>query len=222
MAKEYTRDVSFVSDLPGQGKVLYHTLFSDTVSLEKYGGVGDAFFELDPNVPYTGPNSLYMATRTTGQAEGDSITAYIPLYMPPSKLITALYRFLVPDLTTVKQLTILINVWDGTNLRTAYARVVPGTNTLTRNNEAAGSTEITDWVGPLTTGAWQFVSLALDFNSDTFRSLIINGEKFDLTDIPFQSQASATDPYMEIQFDIDAEAAGPAAINIGETAVLEA
>lgn len=130
MGKEYTRAISVSGSLPISGQVLYHNDFENHVDLVEAGSGGDTIFELDPNLSFSGAQSLHLSTRVTGITGDDFNSATLLTPLPVSKQPTLDFRFRSDDFNKMDFFVFSMIMYDGVSLVEAGLKWSQATNEL--------------------------------------------------------------------------------------------
>ena len=221
MAEEYTRRSTVLGILPIAGQLIFADNFEGLLQWRETGFGGDTIFELDPTVAFTGNQSLYMKTRLTGPAAGQTVTADRNLYFHPSKLLTFSSHFLMPDPTLIERVLFSLLWYDGVTRHRAQVVYFPNTPKWTFLDSAGDATDISGFDVELNLLAWHEVTLKVDFLNDRYLFLQADHLFADLPAQALEPFIQATPTYIQASISIATIGAAPCDLNIDNIALHE-
>lgn len=221
MTKEYIRTVTTRGTIPVSELVLFHSNFEHLIGFSKGVGIGDAIFELDPNLSFSGAQSLHIKTRTTDTAEDDEIQAFLQSHLPPTKNVSLLARFYSPTFTTLKTLLFQLEWYDGTNVHRAFIKYYEAVPKLTYLNSGGTETDLPDLDHVLHFLSWHSFNFPVDFMNNKYRSFQLDEINIDLSDLPIYTTESALLPHLRSILSITTAGAAPTELYIDNYIVLQ-
>ena len=221
MAKEYTRAITTLGSLPVAAAILYHQPFEHLVGLAGVVAGAGSTVELDPSLAFTGANSLYTSTRTTGAAEDDSAELSDIFQNPPSGQVLFSMRFRFPDFSKLKTLTTKVEFLDGTNRHMATFIYNTADDTFSYVDEGGSPVTLVTFPRILTNDMWSILNISVDFSANQFVAVQLNDTIYDLSGVPLEDAAVAAGP--RSQYIITALTAGAAAVafSLDEVAIID-
>lgn len=221
MGKEYTRDITIFGNIPLEGKIIFFDDFSGPLKWLESGTGGDTFFELDPTIAFTGLQSLFLQTRTTGAAEDDEIIATRSTHLLPSKTVAFLSRIISYDLGDLKFLFIKIYFYSGTNQYITSIRYTPSTQEWHFLNSSNTYSLLALTYPYIVTNTFHRLALLVNFSTNYYHSFQFNDQSIDLSSYPLRSIVSAGDSRLQTIIHAVATAGAPFSFNIDQITLHE-
>ena len=221
MSREYTRRISVVGNVPSHGPFIFFDNFEDLLKWTKYDGPGDSIYELDPTIAYSGNQSLYIKSRTTGAAEDDIIGTRIQLHMTSPKKLNQAMHFRSPAWEKIKKLQFYHTLDDALTLHTPtiqYLPNVPKWQYFDTNNVAQ---DIPGATYRLLGNAWHRLQLLADLNSDKYISMMIDSRYYDLSAFSLFTDTPGTGMYLDVIINTFTMGAEPSELYIDDFLIHE-
>ena len=221
MGKEYTRLVSILGQLPFADRVILLDDFEGLLQWSAFEPVGDYILELDPSRCKHGSQSIFMQTRTTGQAEDDKVGMTRSLHLLPTKILTLLTGFYVPSGLNTKFIEFIFNWYDGTAIHTASIGYILATHYWQYYTDGEAYANITGSNIPMNDTTWHLLKLAINLDTDKYISLQIDHRIHDLSALSSFSEPDPGGSRLITTITAHAAASGVGSLNINDLAIYE-
>ncbi|MBA7609566.1 hypothetical protein ES703_16757 [subsurface metagenome] len=216
MSKEYTRRIAILGNVPSHGPFVYFDNFEQLLKWTQYEGIGDAIFELDPTTAYSGNQSLYLKTRTTGATTNDKIGAEILLYMTPSRKLNQAIHFRSPDFTKIKRILFWFTLFDGSNQHYATVQFLPNDPLWQYRDFETAMQDIPDSAYNLLVNAWHRLQLQADLNTHNYISMIVDNHHHNLSTLGYYFGAEDTLTHFKIRIELHTIGSDPCELYIDD------
>ncbi len=221
MAKEYIRPVTLLGQIPFANRVVLSDDFESLLHWSHDGTGGDYVLELDPSLSKHGNQSLYMKTRTTLHAEDDTVGARRNVHLLPTKVLTLLCNFLIPDGTKTKAMEYTFDWYDGTLIHNAAIIYTLADHQWKYYGSGEAYVNIPDANVPLQDGTFHLLKLDINLGNDTYISLQIDHMIYDLSALSLFSESNEGGSRLVATAIAHASADDPGSLNIDDLAIYE-
>ena len=198
---EFARGVLLLEDCEGANNWIFS------------GTGGDDVHAFAATAAFTGGFGLHLATRTTGTAPADSLTALRWVGFPESGLLVLRAKIKSPDISDTAPLVLTAQIYNGTRMYVAEIHYSAATGTCEYVNGALANINLPALAQVIEDQQWVTFEMVVNVRTFEYITVTINGLAADLDGIAIGDVAATTARALAVGVGVTSAAAAVAEID---------